>query len=195
MATPFDRLLATAKPHLPGAVDQAIYLELFGVCHEFFDMSNAWRELIEFTVKAGKQTAEILPMAGRINRLMGVVTDERQPIIGATMPQENVIRVPYPVSIDTVLYADVALTVSDPTSKESLPIVPYNLVQQYTQDLIHGICYKMMVQPSKPYTNPSLAGVHGMSFRSGAARAKNDVNTGSTYGSQRWAYPQDFART
>ena len=29
MATPFDRLITTIRPHLPGAVDEAIRQELF----------------------------------------------------------------------------------------------------------------------------------------------------------------------
>lgn len=192
MATPFDRLMTTIKPHLPGAVDQAIHLELFGVCHDFFDRSNVWQEEIEFNAKANKQDIEILPTAGRCNRLMGVKTLEGRPVYGCILSGENTIRLPYAPSSDTDYIAVVALTVSDPTSKESLPIAPYDIVQTYTQDLIHGICANMMIQPSKPYTNPALATAHGIAFRSGAARAKIDNNVGNTYGSTKWAYPQSF---
>lgn len=192
MATPFDRLMMTIKPHLPGALESAIYLELFNVCHEFFDRSNVWQEAIEVTQKAGKKYIDILSSAGRINRLMGVTTLDKVPVRGAILLEPNLLRMPHEASYDTDLIVVVALTVSDPTSKEGLPVVPYDIVQRYTQELIHGICANMMIQPSKPYTNLALAGVHGVSFRSGAARAKIDNNIGNTYASQRWAYPQSF---
>jgi hypothetical protein len=193
MATPFDRLMMTIRPHLPGAMDEAIRVELFGVCHEFFDLSNAWQEEIPFTMKAGKQEVEILPTAGKINRLMGVRTvDSNRPVYGSIMTAENTIRIRWAPPQDEKLIAVCAITVSDPTAKDSLPIAPYSTVQTYTQDLIHGICAKMMIQPSKPYTNLAMAQYHDRAFRGGAARARNENNIGNTYGSQKWTYPQSF---
>lgn len=195
MATPFDRIMMTIRPHLPGAVDAAIRVELFGVCDTFFDLSNAWREEIEINVKANKQYYDLMPTAGRVNRLMGVGNKDGMVVRGCLISDDGRLRLPYVPVVDGDLIAVVALTVSDPTAKDRLPVVPWGLIQEYQQDIIHGICSSMMFQPSKPYTNPALGAAHGVAFRSGAARAKVNSNIGNTYGSQRWAYPQTFNNT
>lgn len=195
MATPFDRLMDTIRPHLPGSVDLAIKQELFPTCHEFFRRSDAWRECIDFTLKAGKNTAEVTPYTGRIERLVYVLEGDRQ-VGGVSMPDtiNGVVLFPFAASDDTPYTAVVALTVSDPVARDAFPIVPYNLVTQYWEELMHGILARMMAQPSKPYTNPPMAQFYMTKFNGGISRAKNAVNTGNTYRSQNWAFPQTFNR-
>lgn len=195
MASPFDRLMDTIRPHLPGVVDQAVKLELFPTCHEFFRKSDAWRECIDFTLEAGKSTAEVTPYTGRIERLIGILQEQRQ-VAGVTMPdtKNGVVVFPFAASNNTQYTAVVSLTVSDPVSRDAFPIVPYDLVEKYWEELMHGILSRMMAQPSKPYTNLTLGQFYMSKFNGGISRAKNATNTGNTYRSQNWSFPQTFNR-
>lgn len=196
MASPFDRIMDTIRPHLPGAVDNAIRQELFLVCDEFFKRSDAWREEIPFVLQAGKKTAEVMPFAGRIERLLFVKNTDGLGVRGATMPNttDGLIAMPYAAQDNVNYSATVSLTVSDPVTRDAYPIIPYDIVQKFTAEFKDGILAAMMAQPSKPYTNITMAQVYMIKFRSGAARAKNATNTENTEGSQRWAFPQTFNR-
>ncbi len=191
MATPFDRLMTTIRPHLPGAVDEAIRQELFMMCTEFFKISDVWREDIEVTLLANKDVTDIMPFAGRIERLLYVTKDGRG-VNGVTMPDPGTLKFPYVSETGGDYIATVSLTVSDPVTRDAYPIVPYEIVQRYNEEMMHGILARMMAQPSKPYTNLQLASFYMRKFKGGAARAKNAINTGNTKGSQAWAFPQTF---
>jgi hypothetical protein len=192
MATPFDRFITTIRPHLPGAIDEAIRQELFVVCQDFLRRSQAWQEDIEFTLAANEREAEIVPYAGRIDRLVSVEKDGF-PVSRALMRAPGTIRMPYAPSGPETYTARVALLVSDPVTRDAYPIIPYEIVERYFDTLISGVCSRMMAQQQKPYTNLSLAQFHLAKFRGEASRARNEINTGYTNGSQRWTFPQNFA--
>jgi hypothetical protein len=193
MATPFDRLMDTIKPHLPGAMEDAIRQELFMTCSEFFKMSNTWREELDVTVLAGTNTAHFMPFAGRVERLLAVKSEDGRPVYGVHIQEKEILKFRHPVTSDTNYTALFALTVNDPLTRDAYPVIPWDLVQQYQDELISGILSRMMAQPSKPYTNLGLAQYHRVAFRGGASRAKNSANEGSTFGSQHWRFPQSFA--
>lgn len=197
MASPFDRLMNTIRPHLPGALDDAIRQELFMACDEFFKLSDVWQEDLEFEAKNNSDHGEIMPFVGRIERLLAVY-DEGTPIRGCTMTIPDIsgvatVQLPRGVTGGNYL-ATVSLTVSDPVSRDAFPIVPGELVVRYTEDLMYGILSRMMAQPSKTYSNISMARLYLMKFRSGASRAKNAMNTGNTRESQAWVFPRSFIR-
>lgn len=192
MASPFDRLMNTVRPHLPGALDRAIKQELFLVCHDFFTMSNTWREDIEFTILAGETEVEVLPVAGRINNLLYVKDANGNDVPGLYMTDPGTVQVRLSPSSNTAYTGTFGMTVVDPIDADSFPIVPTDLVEQYTNELTDGIRANMMAQPAKPYTNLNLAQFYMSKYRGGRARARNNKNTGHTFGSQRWAFPQTF---
>lgn len=195
MATPFDRLMDTIKPHLPGVMDNAVRQELFVVCEEFFDSSNVWTEDIPFAMNDGDETGTITPFSGRILRLMYVVNSAGNPVNGVTMPdtQQGIIAFPFDMNGGTYT-ATVALTVADPLSRDAFPIVPNDLVTKHWRTLMYGVLSNMMVMPAKPFTNIQLAAYYQKKFSGGTSRAMNEANTGSTYGSQSWRFPQTFNR-
>jgi hypothetical protein len=194
MATPFDRLMTTIRPHLPGAIDEAIRQELFMMCTEFFKISDTWREDIDVTLQPNKTEVDIMPFAGRIERLLYVTQDGRG-VKGVTMPDLQTLRFPFPSETGGNYVATVSLTVSDPITRDAYPIVPYEIVQRYNEEMMHGILARMMAQPSKPYTNLQMASFYMRKFKGGASRAKNAANTGNTKNSQAWSYPQTFNHT
>lgn len=191
MATPFDRLMMTIHPHLPGAVDEAIRQELFMMCDEFFKLSDVWREDIDVTLPGGKDVIDIMPFAGRIERLLYVTQDGRG-VRGVHMPDLTTLKFPHASEGSGSYVATVSLTVSDPLTRDAYPIVPYELVQRYNETMMHGILARMMAQPSKPYTNLQMASFYMTKFKGGASRARNSANAGNTKGSQNWAFPQTF---
>lgn len=196
MATPFDRLMDTARPHLPGAVDNAMRQELFSVCQEFFGESNSWRETIDFTLKAGDKTAEIMPYTGTIKRLLYVKDTSKIPVLGVTLtdPVQGELTFPFTATNDTGYLATVALITSDPISRDAFPIVPYDLMTLYWREIMWGLLSQMMIQPNKPYTNLNGAAFYLSKFKGGTARARNRTDAGNTKNSQTWAFPQSFNR-
>lgn len=189
MASPFDRLMMTIKPHLPGAMDEAIRVELFMVCREFFSDTNAWQDEIEFVLPYDATEAYLVPVAGKIVRLLWAHRDG-SPVYGAFMDGTEKIILRRPDNAPEPYTAVVALTVTDPVARDMFPIVPHELVDQYTDPLINGILARMMAQPSKPYTNLQMASYYERKFRGDKGRAKNNANSGHTYRSQRWAFPR-----
>lgn len=199
MASPFDRLMTTIRPHLPGAIDEAIRQELFFTCTEFFRLSNTWQERLDLRLPANSREGEIMPYAGRIERLLHVEDLDGGYVRGAVMAQPDIsgaamITMPYHNEAARDFVAVVAMTVADPVNRDAYPIVPGEIVSRYTEELISGILSRMMAQPAKPYTNLTLAQYHLLKFKGGAARAKNAMKTGHTEGSQAWSFPQTFNR-
>lgn len=192
MSTPFKRIMDSVRPDLPGAIDDVIRIAVYLACLQFFRESNAWREEIGFTLMPGKDTAYITPSAGRIARLLTVVGEGGRGVRGAFMAERDLLRMPFKANQPEKYTATVALRVSDPVSRDSFPIVPYDVIEQYMDDLIHGILARMMSQQSKPYTNLTLAQYHQIKFRSGISRAKVSKETGDTFGSASWRFPSNF---
>lgn len=192
MPSAFDRLMDTIRPHLPGAIDRAIKQELFQVCEDFFTNSNTWTEVLPFTFTAGQKTASVTPTTGRITQLMEVKNDDDIPINGIFMSEPGTLQTRFAPASDTTYNGTFAITVNDPIDADAFPIVPVDQVTRHTATLIHGIVANMMAQPSKPWSNTGLAQYHMTRYRGGLARARNEANTGFTYGSQRWVYPQTF---
>lgn len=192
MPSPFDRVIETVRPHLPGVIDRAIKQELFLLCHDFFKNSLTWRNTIEFTILAGDTTATVNPAAGRIYSLLEVKNVDDIPVSGIYMTEPGEMKTHIAPTEDTTYYGTFSLTVTDPIDADSFPLVPNDTIERYTDEFVNGIKARMMIQPSKPYTNPQMASYYMSQYMGGRARARNDINTGYTYGSQRWAFPQTF---
>lgn len=195
MATPFDRLMTTIRPHLPGAIDEAIRQELFSVCEDFFGETNVWKEDLAFTLPANTLNADIMPFTGRIIRLLYVTKDDI-PVKGVilTDPVQGVLRFPLKNTEAGAYVATVALTVSDPVDRDAYPIVPFDLMTRFWRTIMEGTLANMFAQPMKPYTNLALGSYHLGNYRGGRARARNAELAGNTKNSQAWAFPQSFNR-
>ena len=196
MATPFDRLMDTIRPHLPGSVDQAIRQELFSACQEFFGESNVWREDCELVLKLDEDEAEIMPYTGQIKRLLYVTDSDGAPVRGVIMPDtvQGSLKFPYKANGDSNYTATVSITPSDPISRDAFPIVPYDLVTKYWREIMWTLLAQMMVQPNKPYTDLSMAALYNSKSKGGIARARKTTNAGNTQNSQTWMFPQSFNR-
>lgn len=192
MPTPFDRLMETARPSLPGVIDNAVKQELFAVCEEFFRESNVWQENIEFVVEAGSDTGEVTPFAGKIERLAWVNNADKITVRNATMPNPEIGTVWMPYASAGTYFAQVILNVSDPVSRDVYPIVPADLMKRYWQVIMHGLLAHMCAQPRKPYTDLQMAAFYNAKFKGGYARARNEAKQLYRQGAQAWRFPQTF---
>lgn len=197
------RLMDNARIKLPGALDNAIKIELFSTLTEFFQDSNIWTEDIKFDVNPTTDTYLENPAAftyelvvlddGFVNRLMWVMDDagRQQTVI---MPVPGSVILQYAPTQAATWTARVAKTVVDPVDSEGFPYCPDWVVSKYGSDLLDGVLGRMMGQIAKPYSSPAVASVHLRSFKQAVNKAKAEAMHGNLYRGQAWRFPRAFAR-
>ena len=196
-----NRLLDQARIRLPGAVDAAIVMELFTVMKEFFNGSNAWQEAIEFPVYATSASAyadpdaftyDLTPTQGAIMRLLGAHNGDGVPV-RATMPVPGCVVLAQSPNVDATYTALVALTVTDPTTRDGIPQFPDWVLNKHYTELLDGLLGRMMSQLAKPYSSPNIAAVHLRKFKQGISAAKVEAMRKNVYAAPSWRFPRSFA--
>lgn len=196
-----NRLMDNARINLPGALDDAIQLELFSVLNEFFQESNIWYEDIAFDVTPTSSTYIQDPDAftyeinvenfGVANRLMFVM-DSSGVAVPASMPTPGYVILAYsPNSADTYT-ARVAKTITDPVTRDGYPQFPDWILNKYGNDILDGVLGRMMAQVAKPYSSPQMAAMRLRSFKQSINKARTEAMHGNTYRGQNWRFPQPF---
>jgi hypothetical protein len=180
------RILQNAQIHLPGALDNAIKTEFYNVALEFLDGSDVWREDLKVHVRANKTAYELSPTA-EVTRLIEFVDGNGIPVT-ATMAEPAVVILNNTPSVDDTFVATVAYKVNGVDSA-GYPDMPDWITSKYLLDLIDGIVARMMAQPAKPYSNPTMAVYHMRKFRNGIATAKAQASGANLFGGQRWRFP------
>lgn len=197
-----NRLMDHARIRLPGALDAAIQMELFAVMNEFFQSSNIWYEDIQFPVQPTADsyldnpdayTYDVIPTQGSITRLMGVVDSKGLPI-KAYMPTLGQVVLNFSPNTADTYTARVALTVSDPVTRDGYPEFPDWIMDKYGNDILDGVLARMMAQIAKPYSSPQMAQYHMRLFKQSVAQAKVEASHQNVYRGQNWRFPQTFAR-
>lgn len=197
-----NRLMDSARINLPGATDAAIQNELFYVMNEFFQNSNIWYEDIPFNVTPTSLNLttnpqafsyDVVPSMGVVNRLIFVMDSQGVPQQGVMPTPGTVILRFSPNAADTYT-ARVALTVTDPTTRDGYPEFPGWILNKYGNDILDGVIGRMMGQLAKPYSNPQLAIVRLKNFKGAVSQAKVEAQHQNVYRGQAWNFPQTFAR-
>jgi hypothetical protein len=190
-----------ARIRLPGALDAAIQMELFAVMNEFFQSSNVWYEDIQFTVQPTADeyfsnpdafTYDVIPTQGTITRLVGVINSQGNPQKAFMPTLGQVVLGVSPNATDTYT-ARVALTVSDPVTRDGYPEFPGWIMDKYGNDILEGVLSRMMSQIAKPYSSPQMAQYHGKMFKQAVSQAKVEASHQNVYRGQSWHFPQTFA--
>jgi len=198
MGYALDRLMNDLRVRLPGALDDAIKLELFSVVDEFCKETNAWQEKIILPVHSGETSYEIEPEDNRaiIVRLLYVVTynpDDSSSAtlpVAAALPQPDLIIFALPPSDVSEYAVTVALAPIDPVNvSDGLPQFPDWFLILYSQELIDGVLARMMSQPAKPYFSREGFRYHGRRFRAAMSRVRGAVIQQNAYGAQTWRFP------
>lgn len=197
-----NRLMDNARIKLPGALDSAIKMELFNVFKEFFIHTNIWEEDIPFDVTATTlsrvtapeaYTYEVVPTEGTIIRLLGV-RDEQGYGVGATMATPGHIILNRSPNVGGTFTATVVKTVSDPVTRQEYPVFPGWILENYFEEILHGLLGKTMAHIAKPYSSPQMAQYHLRFFQAGMSRASRESQHKNLYGAQSWRFPQTFTR-
>jgi hypothetical protein len=197
-----NRLMDNARVKLPGAIDDALRLELFSVLKEFFQESNIWEEDIPFEVAVTTLsrvtdpeafTYEIVPTEGMITRLVNVKDSGGYPVHATMTTPGQIVLTTSPNNAQTYT-ATVTKTVSDPVTRQGYPVFPNWVLQRYFNEILDGLLGAMMGQIAKPYSSPQMAKYHLGRFGRGISRAGNEASHGNIIGAQAWRFPQSFTR-
>jgi len=200
---PYQRLLDTARTNLPGALDGGLQLVLFNVLREFLTRTNIWQDEIPLRLHQNKHEYLLAARSPSaiITRLMWLEGPKSQDgrdgfPIRARLKSDGsttaTLLVQGVVSENELAHAHVALTVTDPTGPTGLPRIPDDIVDGHFDTILSGLLERMMLQPSKPYSNPQLASYHGHRFRQGMSAARAELAHGGVFGGQAWRFPGGF---
>jgi hypothetical protein len=184
------KLIGQANVVLTGASDAELRVQLFDTLQEFFDHSNSWLEIVNFTVIPDTLDYKLMPMNGRILRLYGV-SDQNGTPQQAAMPSIGTVHFLYPYTNAQPMTAYLVKTVTDPL-KCYPPEIPEWVLPIYGHGILSGILGNMMLQPGQSYSNQTMANFHLLRFRDTIAHARMATMRGNTVGSQAWHYPQSF---
>lgn len=191
--TYWGKLLGQAKVSLMGASDIQLKVQLFDVLHYFFDNSNCWTELINFTVIPETLEYPLHVVEGRILRLQAVL-DQHNMVQQAVMPHIGTVRFLYPYTQAQPMTAIVVKTVTDPLCCYP-PNIPDWILPKHSLVLLHGLIGSMMMIPAQSYTNPQMAQFFLKKFNDGISGAFVASTKMNTVGAQTWMFPQNFRTT
>lgn len=197
-----NRLIDNARIKLPGALDGVMKLEFFAVMNDFFQQTSIWTEDITFTANPTDSSPitspddfsyDLLPDGGAIIRLMYVINSQGS-AQAATMDTPGIVMLRYSPNVADTYTANVAKTVTDPTTREGYPEFPAWVLNKYGNEILDGLLGRMMGQIAKPYSSPQMALYHTKKFNAGVQRASVESHHGNVYRGQNWSFPQTFAR-
>ena len=210
----FHRLMNQIRVQVPGQTDAGVKGVLFDVIDEFFDVSNAWTEWLNFVLAGGTQTYQLYPQhGGMINRLVTVLDVNRvvQPasITFGEIPNSGAAGTAYtyvappgviltfmnPVNTTMTVNALVSKKIILPNNKDDIPDAPSWLLPLYARYLLEGTVGTLMMQRGKPYSDPERAAYHLKRFRDGMDMAKVATMRSNLLGGQAWRFPRDFRAT
>jgi hypothetical protein len=195
-----NRLFDHARIRLPGALDATIKLELFALMNDFFQSSNIWYEDItvqvfhtddDRVVSPESFSYELVPELGSITRL-GLVMDSKGIQRAAVMPLLGTMVLGVSPDTDDTYKCRCFLTVTDPVTRDGIPVFPAWVLNKYGTDILDGLLGRMMSQLAKPYSNAQLAVMHSKKFANATAQAKVEALHQNVYRGQSWRFPQTF---
>jgi hypothetical protein len=190
----FTRLMKALRVRVPGALDDAIRLELFSTTDEFLRVSQLWTEEIPFSTILDETFYEIESeeTTAKINRLL-FVKNEDDRLISATMAVVGELTLTNPPPAGDTYTATVALTISDPTDSDNNPRIPVWILEKYRETFMDGTVGRLMSQLAKPYANERMAVYHLRRWRDGLAQARVDARHKNVDSANSWVFPRGWA--
>lgn len=186
------RLMSNIRVAVPGALDDAIRLELFNTLDQFLQETNFWQEEIDFTVTSGVMSYVLTPTEpGSIIALLAHTNAELVPV-RATMALPGTVDLVNDPLTGEVYTATVSMTVVDPVDADDMPEMPDGLLLKYGAGITSGVIGRMMAQPAKPYTNERMGIYNTRLFRGTIANARSAVLHKNIQGGQTWRFPRTF---
>jgi hypothetical protein len=187
-----DRLLASLREELPGAVDASIEAKIWEVVHDACREGWLWRETLTVPLIEDMTTYTPAPAGTEIVHAFGLshatldVTDAIFDYGTLALP-----NAPSAAHVtDGSLYFIVALTPSLDAGDDVEELVPRDMWADHFEMFRAGVLGKMWAQPAKPWSNAALATYHLRDYRGRLALAKRRIDTGGIPGAQRWRFPR-----
>lgn len=189
------RFADNIRIRVPGALDNVLQLEMFNTLEDFLTFTLCWTEDIDFPAIMGRKVGDtviIEPEAGQIYQLQWVMNSQaiQQRMV---MPEPSVLQYVDIPSQDETWTARVAITCTDPTTRDGYPVLPGWILTKYRTGIMDGVLARLYSQPAKPYTSDKLAIFHAHAYTSTRGRAKGEASQQNLYRGQLWKYPQNFA--
>ncbi len=191
-----QRLFNSVTSRLPGILDSQVQDEFFETIDELFTETNAWKEEVPFETITDVTNYDVIPTGNaKTLRLMWVVNDEGRPIVG-TMATPGCLVLGKKPSQDGLTYnASIALSITDPTDRDNLPVFPSWVLDKYRAYIFEGLVGRLMSQPAKPYTNQTMSVYHLRRWRNAMVKIRTEAAQMNLFGGQAWAFPQQFRTT
>lgn len=180
------RIMNNVRLQVPGALDGVIQQEFYNIALEFLDASDCWREALQVKVVAGK-TSYTLAASAEPTRLLSLLDANKIPV-AATMDEPGTLVLAYTPNVNQTMIATVAYKV-DSVDADGYPDIPDWITSKFQLGFEDGILARMMSQPAKPYSNPTLAVYHMRKFRNSIVEAKAAAAHKNIYGAQAWRFP------
>jgi hypothetical protein len=190
-AQDIKQLLDLARVKLIGVSDAALKAELFTVLDEFFKDSSCWTETVQVQIVANTTLYNVVPNGGQIVRLAGVVDVNNIPQ-PAIMPEIGTIQFGHAYNNPATFYASLVKTVSLPTGKNDIPVIPDWVIQQWRFGLLDGLLGNLKNTSIGSYADPKKAPYHLARFRKAIGSARVSALRRNTIGTQAWRFPQGF---
>lgn len=196
-----NRLVDNAKVRLPGALESAIYAEMFSVVGELCKKAGVWKQEFDFDVEPVAVDATDIdlftyrispPTGSRIHMLIGCANSQSFPVRASLQQPNHIVLASSPNEADTYK-AWVTLTVTDPVTRNGDPVIPDWIVDRYNDVILDGVVGRMMSQAAKPYSSLQLAGAHLKAFQAGVSTARIESDRNGVYRRQNWRFPRSYA--
>lgn len=186
------RIMANARLHLTGVIDDAVKIGLFTIVDEFCKETNIWQEEIPVVVIAGENIVyDLIPTKGTPLRLMDLYTTVDKITYTGAMQIPGELVLSNSVNVGTQLLALISLAPIDPVEVvNEFPDIPSWIWARYNTLFVDGIIATMAAHPDKPYTNGTLVQYHGKRWRNGISVARADGTKQNMADGQAWRFPR-----
>jgi hypothetical protein len=194
----FDRVFADVRKDLPSVADAVVRQEIFRVMDDFTQRTNIWQEGTPVVIEPNVQTYNLTVSYGQPNRLMFVydanASTKYWPMSGITMRIPGVLQLYRPPNNAATWIAIIAKRTAEPVDPDTMyPVIDDWIVDKYADCLGRGILARLLWEPQKPYSNPTLAVANQKAYISGCSLARaNDSHT-NVFDAQSWMYPQGWS--
>jgi len=187
--------MINARIDVVGASDAGIRIALYDLLAHFFEFTGIWQEQIAFTTAPDVQEYTFVPGGtppGQIIRLQYVI-DQNNIVQPASLPIMDPVTVrlrdtPNTAWDGTACFAK-SVVIGDDCE---VPEIPDWIWQRWMPVIMHGVMGKMMLTPSKSYTDAKAGTYHWRFYERDASLIRGMVLRQNTYGTNSWMYPQSW---
>lgn len=194
MSAEYNRLLADASVHAPGALPSAIEAELFALLRDFLQATNVWQMAFSLNIVSGTRCYTINPGNGVAIKTLLWLFDSEDPdkrwVATAAMPTPGTIMLARDPGKSACWVAQCSVYAVDGVNpSDCRRLIPSWILSMYYDTLFQGLVGRLQTQPMKPYSNAALGGAHLRAYYSGRGLARASVASQNVFNAQPWRFP------